>query len=226
MPDRPKKTLRRFAPRKLPRQKRSQVVFDKIVATARQLFEREGYTYVSTNKIAEKANVSIGSLYQYFSDRESIALAIYENASSRAARTMKGAALELLSLPLEESIPRNIERLFDVFEKDRYALLQLINEVPELRSVSQPISFANLIHHTHQMFLEQHFHDVDRAIIARKCYVIEKCVMGTIGHYLDERPDVLNRSQALNEITELVQQYVQTLSRHRTIAARSGDIAE
>jgi AcrR family transcriptional regulator len=211
-------TLLQFMPRRTPRQKRSQILFEKIIATAKVLFERDGYAYVSTNTIAQKANVSIGSLYQYFKNCESIALAIYENACSKAALTMKRRTLESFSLPIETSIPKHIGWVFDVFEKDRYALLQLINEVPELRRVSQPLSFDSLISQTTQMFLEQHYPDVDRAIIARKSYVLDRCVLGVMSRYLDERPDFLGREEAIAEITELVRPYVATLARHQKSA--------
>jgi AcrR family transcriptional regulator len=208
--------------RRRPRQKRSQILYDKIIATAKALFERYGYAYVSTNRIADKANISIGSLYQYFTNREAIALAVYEDACSKAALTMKRRTLESLHVPVEVSVPKLTESVFEVFEKDRYALLQLINEVPELRRVAQPLSFDSLITHTTQMFFGQHFTDVDSAIIARKSYIIDKCVIGVIGRYLNEKPDFLNKSQAIAEITELVTHYVMTLSGHRnTAAARS-----
>jgi AcrR family transcriptional regulator len=215
-------TLHKFALRRTPRQKRSQIVYDKIIATAKSLFKQYGYAYVSTNRIADKANISIGSLYQYFRNGEAIALAVYEEACSKAALTMKRRTLESLSAPIEVSVPRLTEWVFEVFEKDRYALLQLINEVPELRRAAQPLSFESLIHHTTQMFFEQHFTDVDRAVIARKAYIIDKCVIGVISRYLDEKPDCLNKNQAISEITEFVTHYAMTFSRHRkTAVARS-----
>jgi AcrR family transcriptional regulator len=210
--------LRKGPFRRAPRQKRSQILYDKIIATAKAQFRQHGYAYVSTNQIAEKANISIGSLYQYFSNREAIALAVYENACHQAALTMKRKTLEHLGAPVEVSVPKLIEYVFDVFEKDRYALLQLINEVPELRRVAQPFSFDSLIHRNTQMFFEQHFADVERIVIARKSYIIDKCVIGVIARYLDERPDCMNKSQAISEITEFVTVYAMTLSRHRDLA--------
>jgi AcrR family transcriptional regulator len=208
-------TFQPLAPRRTPRQKRSQILFDKILSTAKTLFKQHGYAYVSTNTIAEKANISIGSLYHYFSNCESIALAVYEDACSKAALTLKRRALESLSIPLATSIPQHIAWTFDLFEKDRYALLQLINEVPQLRRVNYPFSFDCLIHHTTQMYLEHHFSDIARSIIARKAYIIDKCVVAIIGRYLDEKPDFLSKQEAIAEISEMIEQYVTALERFR-----------
>ena len=196
----------------MPRQKRSRLLFDKIIATAKTLYEQEGYAYVTTNRIAEKANISIGSLYQYFKNSESIALAVYEDACARAALTVKRMVLENLGVPVEQTIPVHVKQLFDIFERDHYALLHLIYEIPELRNAARPLSFTNLIGHTTQMGLQQHFTGVDRATIARKSYVIDRCVLGMVSRFLDEKPDFFSREQAIDEISELVRQYLATLS--------------
>jgi AcrR family transcriptional regulator len=204
--------LQKFSPRRMPRQKRSRLLFDKIIATAKTLYEHEGYAYVTTNRIAEKANISIGSLYQYFKNSESIALAVYEDACARAALTVKRIVLENLGMPVEQKIPIHVKKLFDIFERDHYALLRLIYEVPELRNAARPLSFTNLISHTTQMGLQQHFTGVDRATIARKSYVIDRCVLGMVSRFLDEKPDFFSREEAIDEISELVRQYLATLS--------------
>jgi AcrR family transcriptional regulator len=204
--------LHKLPKRRTPRQKRSQVLYDKIIAAAKTLFKQHGYAYVSTNRIAQKANISIGSLYQYFANRESIALAVYEDACAKAALTMKRKTMESLSATFEESVPELTGWVFEVFESDRYALLQLINEVPELRRMAQPFSFQSLIHRTTQMFFEQHFAHVEPAVIARKSYVVDQCVMAVISRYLDDRPDFLNKTQLVAEITEFVLRYAATLS--------------
>jgi hypothetical protein len=112
-----------------------------------------------------------------------------------------------------------VEQLFSICEKDHYALLRLIYEIPDFRNVARPLSFTNLISHTTQMGLQQHFTGVDRATIARKSYVIDRCVLGMISRFLDEKPDFFSRKDAIDEISELVRQYVATLSGYSVTAA-------
>lgn len=54
--------------RRRPRQSRSRETVDVVLEAAAQVFDREGLS-ATTNRIAERAGVSIGSLYQYFSDK-------------------------------------------------------------------------------------------------------------------------------------------------------------
>jgi AcrR family transcriptional regulator len=204
--------LLKLRPRRAPRQLRSRILFDKIISTAKALFEQHGFAHVTTNRIAEEANISIGSLYQYFTNCESIALAVYEQACAKAASTMKRRIFESLSLPFEMRIPKHIEWVLEIYEKDRYALLQLIYEVPELRRVSQHLSIGSLVSRTSQMVLEQHFSGVSSTVLARKAYILDKSVTGVISQYLEDRPEFLSRREAVAEMTDLVRHYMNGLS--------------
>jgi len=63
-------------PRKVPRQERARILVDAILTAAEQL-SRVGIDGWTTNHVAERAGVSIGSLYQYFPSKESLVSALY-----------------------------------------------------------------------------------------------------------------------------------------------------
>lgn len=62
--------------RKEPRQARSRTTVEAIVQAGARILSDEGWTGFTTNKVAELAGVSIGSLYQYFPDKLSLVDAI------------------------------------------------------------------------------------------------------------------------------------------------------
>jgi AcrR family transcriptional regulator len=68
------KGTRRTAPRKRPRQERSEATVDAIIEAAAREFAAEGYDAATTNRIAEAAGTSVGSLYQYFPSKDAIAV--------------------------------------------------------------------------------------------------------------------------------------------------------
>jgi AcrR family transcriptional regulator len=63
-------------PRKQPQQDRSKVTVEAILQATAHILTEEGYDKVSTNRVAEVAGVSIGSLYQYFPNKESLIAAL------------------------------------------------------------------------------------------------------------------------------------------------------
>ena len=66
------------SPRKLAKQERSKFTVDAILEAATRIFRKSQLTETSTNKIAELAGVSIGTLYQYFPNKESLAVSLID----------------------------------------------------------------------------------------------------------------------------------------------------
>ncbi len=64
--------------RRSPQQKRAQATTHAIVTAAEQLLVELGYARTSTNAIARRAGVSVGSLYQYFDDKEAVFRAVVQ----------------------------------------------------------------------------------------------------------------------------------------------------
>jgi AcrR family transcriptional regulator len=63
-------------PRKQPLQERSRATVDIILTAATQVLERTGLEEMTTNQIAERAGVSVASVYQYFPNKEAITAAL------------------------------------------------------------------------------------------------------------------------------------------------------
>lgn len=68
-PERPRKPL---TPRKRPAQRRSATTVDAIIEAAARILESAGLAGYNTNDIARLAGISVGSLYQYFPNKEAI----------------------------------------------------------------------------------------------------------------------------------------------------------
>lgn len=63
---------RRLQPRRKPRQVRAELTRERILTAAAHVFAEYGYAAGTTNRIAERARISIGSLYQYFPNKDAI----------------------------------------------------------------------------------------------------------------------------------------------------------
>ena len=63
---------RRLQPRKQPRQVRAELTRQRILTAAAHIFAEYGYAAGTTNRIAERARISIGSLYQYYPNKDAI----------------------------------------------------------------------------------------------------------------------------------------------------------
>ena len=77
-----------FETRKEPTQARSKVTFDAILEAAAQLLEEGGYAGTTTNAIAERAGVSIGSVYEYFPSKDAIFTSLKKRLDQRTFTTV------------------------------------------------------------------------------------------------------------------------------------------
>ena len=59
-------------PRKKPKQERSKTLVGSVLDATARILDGSGYAAATTNKIAEIAGVSIGSLYQYFPGKDAV----------------------------------------------------------------------------------------------------------------------------------------------------------
>jgi AcrR family transcriptional regulator len=95
--------------RRQPRQARAQATRDAIFEAAAQILETEGEAGFNTNRVAERAGVSVGTLYQYFADKRAIlvGIALRENARVReriAAETGGGVSPQRLAIRCQIAI--------------------------------------------------------------------------------------------------------------------------
>ena len=87
--------------RRNPKQARAQATVGAVLEAAFQILEEDGEARLTTNLIAERAGVSIGTLYQYFEDREAILAAMGQR---QAEATREGITSIILESPETGSV--------------------------------------------------------------------------------------------------------------------------
>jgi len=101
-----------YSVRNIPQQSRSQQRVDSILDTAAELFTEVGYETATTNAIAERAGISIGTLYRYFSDKDAILRGLATRYHQEERELFKRTFTDdVVYLPL----PVLLDRLVDPF---------------------------------------------------------------------------------------------------------------
>lgn len=125
--------------RKRPQQQRSQAKVDAIVTAAIQVLQREPLDCVTTTRIAERAGVSVGTLYQYFRDRDQVLAAVAARQTAELAEVMRRAGETTTGWDLPAACAEHIDGVLAVYS-DYAALAQL----PQARAlVASPASLAH-----------------------------------------------------------------------------------
>jgi len=125
--------VRALAPRRTPVQDRSAATFEAIVEAAAQVFERHGYAAGTTNRIAQRAGVSIGSLYQYFPNKDAILVALIERhveEGESALAPLIGRLAEHPAPSVGEALERIVHSMLELHRKRPILDRVLFEEAP------------------------------------------------------------------------------------------------
>lgn len=132
-----------ISPRKAPRQRRSRRTVDRIVEAAARVFDDAGYLGATTNEIAAEAGVSIGSLYQYFPNKDALLVEIAHRHVSASVAALD----ELLTglgrrHSLNDVTRRVVELLVGQHEHDRMHLL-IAHQAPRTPELDDELDRAH-----------------------------------------------------------------------------------
>ena len=98
-----------IGPKKRPRQSRSTATFEAIVDAAAHILREGGYEALTTNRAAERAGVSVGSLYQYFPNKEAILAELSRRHQVELERGMRDIIARADAMTLAEIVTALIE---------------------------------------------------------------------------------------------------------------------
>jgi AcrR family transcriptional regulator len=113
--------------RKTPVQSRSADTVAVIVEAAARVLEEQGIEGFNTNAIAERAGVSIGSLYQYFRNKDALLVSLFERQAEPFLHTLehipqessfKEAMLRVIEASVQQQLDRpELGRILDFVER-------------------------------------------------------------------------------------------------------------
>ena len=103
-----------FEPRKMPIQTRATVTVGAICEATIQVLLSHGADRLTTTRIAERAGVSVGTLYQYYPNKQSLLFAVFEDHLDKVLQAVEAACADTCQKPMSEMIRRVVEAFVDV----------------------------------------------------------------------------------------------------------------
>jgi AcrR family transcriptional regulator len=119
-----------LATRRIPRQARSRLTVEAVLDAVARILKREGVAAVTTNRIAEVAGVSIGSVYQYFPDKAAIYAALHDRHVRDMSRRIDETLVDHAGSSLEELVRALVTAMVDAHAADPELHELITNEIP------------------------------------------------------------------------------------------------
>ncbi len=116
--------------RRQPRQKRARATITAILDAVARVLKKGGVDAVTTNRIAEAAGVSIGSVYQYFPDKRAIFVALHERHVAEVSAAVERTLVSHAAAPLDQLIRALVDVMVAAHTADPELHELLFTEVP------------------------------------------------------------------------------------------------
>ncbi|WP_328491876.1 TetR/AcrR family transcriptional regulator [Streptomyces sp. NBC_00414] len=133
---------RRVDPRRKPRQVRAELTRGRILAAAAHVFAEYGYAAGTTNRIAEEARVSIGSLYQYFPNKDAILaeLLVQHIGGGTTGGTADGGGEDILAMSLQDALRTLVRATIDNHRGDPHLLRIMLEQAPRSSGLAEKLA--------------------------------------------------------------------------------------
>ena len=199
----------RTSARKAPTQARAQETVEAILAATARVLARDGYDRASTNKVAEAAGVSIGSLYQYFPSKEALVSALIERHMSRmvSVLTDAGAALPLGGT-VRQATRQIIAATYAAHRVNPRLHRVLLEQVPRIGTMGSIDQFESRTLALVEAFLSMHASELRRSNLKLAAKVAVLAVRGTTLYCVMRSPELLHEEDFIDEVTDMIVRYL------------------
>ena len=198
------KKSERVVARRQPKQERSRQTVDVVLDGVQRVLRREGARAITTNRIAEAAGVSVGSLYQYFPDKQAIFAALHDRHVEQVREVMERTSADCGARSLEDFTRELVDGLASLHADHA--------ELHEVVSAAVPASthgFQHALQSTFERVMvgasEQRHAPTERS---RMLFVLPHLVEGLVHGVARQQQAFISRGSAKDEAIRTVLVYL------------------
>lgn len=197
--------------RKQPIQNRSKATVKVILLAAAQVFEVHGYAAGTTNRIASRAGVSIGTLYQYFPSKEAIAVALLEKHLADTDQRLNEWAGHMVveQHGLGEALHDYVTGMLEMHSRQPRLQHILLEETPLPERVHQALLEAEQHAAKTVASLIRLYPEVRSSYMEHTCFVIVQTVESLTHRYAAHPDDrFIPRATFVDEVVKMLMAYL------------------
>jgi AcrR family transcriptional regulator len=194
-------------PRKRPRQARSKATVEAILEATAGILVKLGYEKATTNRIADAAGVSVGSLYQYFPNKQALVAALIDRHAEAMMSVMEAKLSDGARVPLPEAARDIVDAMIDAHRINPRLHKVLMEQVPSIGRMRRLREMSRRVESMVRTSLEARAHEIRRENLTLTAFVLVQAVESLTHVAVLERPDYLGEELKV-EITDLIVRYL------------------
>ena len=199
--------------KKIPTQERSRQTVEALIeATARTVAEM-GWAQTTTNHIAERAGVSVGSLYQYFENREELFAALIEREIGAITERLDEQIPLLLKVDAPTAIRAVLEVAFAYFESNERLFSELANNWQATGTTAFVDAFEAYMLDAMRMFMAQNYADYEPIDLNTLSFIMSNGTMFVLSRFISRKPKGVTKESLIAHVTALYSLYFESKAR-------------
>jgi AcrR family transcriptional regulator len=198
----------RTVPRKKPRQERSRATVDAILDAAAHILVSHGFAGATTRQVAERAGVSIGSLYQYFPSKEALITALVERQVQRVLEVCTEELQAHDARPPNEVVRSVALGLMKAYAVNPRLHQVLIGEGLKLGMMESLADFEQRIESLVRGFLVSYGGDLRPRRVELATFLLTRAIRGVVWSIAIERPELFEDPELADELGALMLGYL------------------
>jgi AcrR family transcriptional regulator len=198
-------------PRKQASQERSRATVDALIEATARILVREGFDRASTNRIAQQAGVSIGSLYQYYPSKEALVAAVIEHHNGELMQVVRAALAEVAALPIEHAMRKIVGAAIEAHRIDPQLHRVLAEQIPRTGRLERVEAFNREYYALFMDYLEGHKAKLRTADLGLAAFVCVTSIEALTHTAVLHRSEMLSDEAVetlVDEVTRLVVRYL------------------
>ena len=198
-------------PRKQASQARSRATVDALIEATARILVREGFDKASTNRIAERAGVSVGSLYQYYPGKEALVAAVIDRHNREIMRVVRAALAEVALEPIEKAVRRLVAVAIEAHRIDPRLHRVIAEQLPRTGRLANLEAFNRETYSLFRAYLESRRDEIRKVDLGFATFVcvtsIEALAHTAVLHRAERLSDEVVAT-LIDETTRLVVRYL------------------
>lgn len=198
----------RLGPRKTPRQARARETQRRFLDAAARVFARHGYSAGTTNRIADEAGASVGSLYQYFPNKDAILVALVRRHVAEGSALVTAALADTEARPVVERLGVLVDAVTANHAGDPRLHQVLFEEAPRPPALLAELHAleTSIIDAAEAMIRADDTVDVDDPAMAARLVVT--AIESLVHRYISRQHDDLDLDSFRHELVTMLTRYL------------------
>jgi len=196
-----------FGLKRAPRQTRARQTVQRIVDATRELVLEVGVDGVTTNRVAERAGVNIGSLYQYFPNKQALLGALLQSYWNELSRLLNDLLEQIGDVSIEESTRLWATAAVARFRESDALMAELLRSQGQLASLPEGREFEHRMMDAMRRFLLRQRDRLRVPDLERAIYVAFAACNAVLTRHLLEPTPYYTDEEIIEELVQLMTGY-------------------